>query len=964
EGGQTLATLGTGSVLGETSLFRGTPQDVTAIAVSDLEYGELSDRDLREIILQTPSIGLKLSQNFGNLLVQMQDYIVHRLSNIPELNPIPPYTLQAVAGQLQPRQLTTGQQIYGVGEASSGLFIVEDGAIELRTESAYDSNDSQTLGPGALFGVIPLLANKPYTHSAIASTDALLWMLPSNDFHVLNNQHPGLRRSLGNNFQARLGQPDQEQAAQRFAEMPLFQNMPPMAHSAMAQKMLLQHLPAGEVVYHIGDLGDAIYMIENGEIELIGQTATGTVEEKGRIGAGGFFGESSLLSGQMRVEDARAVRHTNLWILYKSDLDQLALQHPEIGQALNEAVSSQLAPQGVDEEKFRQFRLLADLSDADLQQVIEYLRPTRYRAEEQIFRASTPADMLFLVESGQVRIQPLSGGGWVIGQGDSFGERALLTNQPHNASAIAETDVDLWTLSKQDFDHLLNRYPSLAINLSRLLSERFAEQSTAGATPGMPFGAQPGGTQPGAGMQPGLAPGQPMQVPPPGPPPGGPPRQGMPPGYGGLTPPPGGSDGMPQGMTPGMTPGMVPGGMSQGVSSTNLQPNLQPSGFAPPPNQQYLAPYQSNQYPAPYVGASGPYGGPPPSGFSGWFSTLSLWGKLRFVLLVLLLLWLIVVSAPYALYTMLSGVSAITGVPVHVMAPGFEDPGPPDFTLAGLTGIDLSDGLSANAFASGNILNAVQELGSYELGRQNQSMAVALALADQQVPPTSTFTPFPTKTLIPTLTPIPTSTPTLTHTPTKTRVPTSTLRPYVAPPTLSPTPTYTYAPPTPTPTYTYAPPAPAVVAAARALAQPTKPPAPSRNLDPRLSGLGTRIDDADVASGQPYWRLIEVIWEDEREARGKHHIYVDVFDESGARVVGQPVTVFWPSGAYSGGVEDKSGPGDYGFNYQMYAAGPSYSVKVEGLPSDVFFGAGLGDLDKRHYGIHVNYKLKFKKVIR
>ena len=83
---------------------------------------------------------------------------------------------------------------------------------------------------------------------------------------------------------------------------------------------------------------------------------------------------------------------------------------------------------------------------------------------------------------------------------------------------------------------------------------------------------------------------------------------------------------------------------------------------------------------------------------------------MRFVLLVLLLLWLIVVSAPYALYTMLSGVSAIPGIPVHVMAPSFEDPGPPDFTLAGLTGIDLSEGFSANALASNNILNAVQDV--------------------------------------------------------------------------------------------------------------------------------------------------------------------------------------------------------------------------------------------------------------
>ena len=651
EGGQTLATLGTGSVLGETSLFRGASQDVTAIAVSDLEYWELSDSKLREIILQTPSIGLKLSQNFGNLLVQMQDYIVHRLSTIPELSPLPAYTLQAVSGQLQPRQLNSGQQVYGSGEAATGLFIVEQGTVELRVDGQDNTNDVQQLAPGSLFGVIPLLAHKPYTHSAIAAEDSLLWMLPANDFQVLNNQHPGLRRSLANSFQARLGKADQEQAAKLLAEMPLFQDLPRPVLDVMAQTILLQHLPAGEVVYRIGDLGDALYMIDNGEVELIGQTSGGTVEEHGRIGAGGFFGESSLLTGQMRVEDARSVRHSNLWILYKSDIDELALQYPVIGQAINDGMASRLAmeAQGGNDEKFRQFRLLADLSDEDLQQVVEYLRPTRYRAEEQIFRASSPADMLFLVESGQVRMQPLSGGSWAIGEGDSFGERSLLTNQPHNASAFAETDVDLWTLSKQDFDHLLNRYPSLAINLSRLLSEQFAEQSTSGVgvpqnvPPGMPQGMQHGG-RPAQGM----APGQPGQVPPP------------PPMYGAGANP---SDPMGQGSMP---PGVGPTGLTPGISSTNLPPQQQQ--FAPPNSQQYLVPYQSQQYPA-RVGASGPYGGPPASGFGGWFSTLGVWGKLRFVLVILFLLWLIVVSGPYILYTMLSGVSAITGIPVYAMAP-------------------------------------------------------------------------------------------------------------------------------------------------------------------------------------------------------------------------------------------------------------------------------------------------------
>ena len=104
-------------------------------------------------------------------------------------------------------------------------------------------------------------------------------------------------------------------------------------------------------------------------------------------------------------------------------------------------------------------------------------------------------------------------------------------------------------------------------------------------------------------------------------------------------------------------------------------------------------------------------------------------------------------------------------------------------------------------------------------------------------------------------------------------------------------------------------------------------------------------------------------WEDEQEAGGKHHIYVDVLDENGRRIVGQNVTVFWSDGSATLPLEDKPFP-DFGFNYQMYASGYAYSVKVEGLPSDILRGAGMGDLANRFKGIHTAYYLTYQKAIK
>ncbi len=73
------------------------------------------------------------------------------------------------------------------------------------------------------------------------------------------------------------------------------------------------------------------------------------------------------------------------------------------------------------------------------------------------------------------------------------------------------------------------------------------------------------------------------------------------------------------------------------------------------------------------------------------------------------------------------------------------------------------------------------------------------------------------------------------------------------------------------------------------------------------------------------------------------------------------MTVYWGDGSATLKTEDKPAP-EYAFNYPMYAPGQSYSIKVEGLPSDSLHGAGLGDLTRRAWNIHVNYILVFQRM--
>jgi hypothetical protein len=144
------------------------------------------------------------------------------------------------------------------------------------------------------------------------------------------------------------------------------------------------------------------------------------------------------------------------------------------------------------------------------------------------------------------------------------------------------------------------------------------------------------------------------------------------------------------------------------------------------------------------------------------------------------------------------------------------------------------------------------------------------------------------------------------------------------------------------------------------LVQPTPQP---RRLDARLSQLRVRVEPASVSPGQPYWRLVEVRWTDERESAGKHSIYVEVWDSQGSRRLGQPVIVQWAGGTISLPVEDVPAP-DWGVNFPMYNTLGSYAVHVGGAPSDRVVGLGLGTPETPDFTVHTCFYLTFRLSYR
>ena len=104
--------------------------------------------------------------------------------------------------------------------------------------------------------------------------------------------------------------------------------------------------------------------------------------------------------------------------------------------------------------------LFEGFSAALVSDVMTVLRSRMVREHEQITLAGDPGSEMFFIVSGTARAE-YERGALGLGPGDFFGEVALLTGKPHEATVVARSPMRVLTLSHSDFQSLNRRHPKL-----------------------------------------------------------------------------------------------------------------------------------------------------------------------------------------------------------------------------------------------------------------------------------------------------------------------------------------------------------------------------------------------------------------------------------------------------------------------------------------------------------------------
>lgn len=121
-------------------------------------------------------------------------------------------------------------------------------------------------------------------------------------------------------------------------------------------------------------------------------------------------------------------------------------------------------------------KILQLLPAEEVVQLIPHVKTLRFPAGETIFRQGDIASELYFIVKG--RVQVIRGSGEdskliaELGEGDTFGEIALISDMPRTATIRAITDITACTIHKIDFEHFIKQSRALRDASGRLVKER------------------------------------------------------------------------------------------------------------------------------------------------------------------------------------------------------------------------------------------------------------------------------------------------------------------------------------------------------------------------------------------------------------------------------------------------------------------------------------------------------------
>jgi CRP-like cAMP-binding protein len=191
------------------------------------------------------------------------------------------------------------------------------------------------LGPGELFGEISALFRIPRVSDVTITRPSVLIEIPGDVLETVLLARPKLQLAMFESYKDRLTEtilhcvsPLRDLSRDRLA--------------TLIEQATLVGIPAGGVIVHEAEQGDALYIIIYGTARVIHEV-NGERLNIALLRAGDYFGEWSLLTGAPRTASVQAITRVEALRIDNDPFQEFIQHNPEVRERIDEVAQSRHA---------------------------------------------------------------------------------------------------------------------------------------------------------------------------------------------------------------------------------------------------------------------------------------------------------------------------------------------------------------------------------------------------------------------------------------------------------------------------------------------------------------------------------------------------------------------------------------------------------------------------------------------
>lgn len=251
---------------------------------------------------------------------------------------------------------------------------------------------------------------------------------------------------------------------------PLLQGVPSDELEDAATNIEIVHYSAGTNIIKEGTYGEDALFVMHGFVQVFTRNLIGRAVLLAELGPGNIIGEIGLLIKEQRTASVRANTDVTVLRLERSTFDRLVQVSPMFYESLKVSAEIRYV-----HALLRKASIWAAIPDAELRGLAEVTVRRPFKRGDVVYYEGENTEMLYLVTSGRFAVSTNGKRKAVLGEGDFFGEIALLADVPHTGTVVALENGELLLVGKQEFTYVVQQYPPVLLQFAEVLHIRRAD---------------------------------------------------------------------------------------------------------------------------------------------------------------------------------------------------------------------------------------------------------------------------------------------------------------------------------------------------------------------------------------------------------------------------------------------------------------------------------------------------------